>query len=105
MRTRVRLVALVAGAAMTVASGFVLIPSSNAATTGGASTLAACTAPAWAEGNSYNVGSQVTYNGHLYSALVAHTAWPGTGWNPAATPSLWKDLGSCTGGGPSPTTP
>ncbi|HTJ37255.1 MAG TPA: glycosyl hydrolase family 18 protein [Dactylosporangium sp.] len=64
---------------------------------------AACSAPNWAEGNTYTAGQQVTYNGHTYQALVTHTAYVGAGWNPAATPSLWKDLGACTGGGTSPT--
>jgi chitinase len=45
----------------------------------------------------------VTYGGHTYQALVTHTAHVGAGWNPAATPSLWRDLGTCTGGGGSPT--
>jgi len=73
---------------------------------GPAAAAVACTAPVWAEGNTYTAGSQVTYQSRQYQALVTHTAWPGTGWNPAATPSLWRDLGECTGGGtPPPTTP
>ena len=66
-----------------------------------------CSAPGWAEGVTYAVGAQVTYGGRLYSALVTHTAYVGAGWNPAATPSLWRDLGTCTGGPttPPPTTP
>ncbi|WP_407664378.1 carbohydrate-binding protein, partial [Micromonospora parastrephiae] len=36
----------------------------------------------------------------LYQALVTHTAHPGAGWNPAGTPSLWRDLGACSGGDP-----
>src|SRR5918995_2156243 len=104
MRLRRRAVALVAGAAMTIATGLVLVPSVRAAEGSGSSTvLVVCTAPAWAEGTSYAVGSRVTYNGRLYEAMVAHTAYPGAGWNPAATPSLWKDLGACDGGStPSP---
>src|SRR5438105_14843007 len=66
---------------------------------------AACTAPNWAEGNTYTVGTQVTYNGHTYRALVTHTAYVGAGWNPAATPSLWTGLGACTGGGSPPASP
>jgi chitinase len=72
-------------------------PHIGPAAAAGASAFAACTAPAWAEGNTYAVGAQVSYNGHTYSALVAHTAWPGAGWNPASTPTLWKDLGACDG--------
>ena len=83
---------------MTVATSLVLIPSGSAAVT--------CTALAWAEGPTYAAGSQVTYNGRLYTALVTHTAHPGAGWNPAAAPSLWRDVDACSGGGsPSPTPP
>src|SRR5689334_21546149 len=113
MRPQRRVIALAIGAAMAVLIGIVLAPSSGAALVGAAAMApaAACTAPAWAEGTSYQVGSQVTYNGHTYRALVAHSPPPGAGWNPAATPALWKDLGACSGGGPTtlapppPTTP
>src|SRR5258705_9915865 len=98
MRSRRRTFAMVAGAALTVVTAFVLVPAIQAEAVSSAA-LAACTAPAWAEGNTYTVGQQVTYNGHTYQALVTHTAYVGAGWNPAATPSLWKDLGTCTGGG------
>ena len=60
-----------------------------------AATLVACDAPAWAEGNTYTAGTEVTYNGRLYKARSTHTAWPGAGWNPASTGSLWTDLGAC----------
>src|SRR2546429_9210550 len=105
MRTRRRALALLAGAAMTVATVLVLVPGVRAAVVSGpgAVVLVACNAPAWAEGTSYSVGQQVTYNGRLYQALVAHTPPPGAGWNPAATPALWKDLGASDGGGGSPT--
>ncbi|MDO3700148.1 glycosyl hydrolase family 18 protein [Micromonospora sp. C28SCA-DRY-2] len=73
-----------------------------ATTTGQHDTLAACTAPAWAEGTTYPAGSRVSYAGRSYQALVTHTPPPGAGWNPAATPSLWTDLGACDGA-PSPT--
>ncbi|GAA0595229.1 glycoside hydrolase family 18 [Kribbella sandramycini] len=63
----------------------------------------ACTAPAWAEGNTYAVGAQVTYQGRLYQARSAHTAHPGAGWTPASTPTLWQDLGACDN--TPPTTP
>ncbi|HKX31326.1 MAG TPA: carbohydrate-binding protein, partial [Blastocatellia bacterium] len=53
---------------------------------------------AWAEGNTYRVGESVTYNGQVYTALVTHTAYVGAGWNPVATPSLWRSGGSCSGG-------
>jgi chitinase len=89
---------------MTIATGLVM-PSVRAAVAEGSPSviLVVCTAPAWAEGNSYAVGSRVTYNGRLYEAIQAHTAHPGAGWNPAATPTLWRDLGACDGGNPSPT--
>src|SRR5689334_10288812 len=104
--TRPRRWALAASvsAAMTVATALILVPSGGAAPagpSGEAGILVICTAPAWAEGTTYALGAQVTYNGRLYQALVAHTAYVGAGWNPAATPSLWKDLGACTGTPPS----
>ncbi|HWB35344.1 MAG TPA: glycosyl hydrolase family 18 protein [Rugosimonospora sp.] len=100
MRVRGRTVAVLAAAAVAVAAAIAVVPAlapqAQAATT--------CTAPLWAEGNTYTVGTQVTYNGHTYQALVTHTAYVGAGWNPAATPSLWTDLGACTGSpSPSPT--
>src|SRR5262245_43930202 len=98
VRTHRWAIALVASVATTVTAGLILVPSGGAAdASGSSSTLVACTAPAWAEGNTYTAGTQVTYNGRLYQALVTHTAWVGAGWNPAATPSLWKDLGACSG--------
>jgi chitinase len=100
MRTRRRFIALVAGAAVALAAAVTFAPNSQAAVETAA---VVCSAPAWAEGTSYAVGQQVTYQGRLYRALQAHTAWPGAGWNPAATPTLWTDLGACTGG--TPTTP
>ncbi|WP_255989146.1 carbohydrate-binding protein [Chitinolyticbacter albus] len=64
---------------------------------------AACTVPmvaqaacaTWAEGNTYAAGTVVSYNGASYTALVTHTAYVGTNWNPAATPTLWTAGGSC----------
>ncbi len=104
MSVRRRLAALIAGAAVVVAAGLVFAPNGLAAITGSSAALVACSAPAWAEGVSYAVGDKVTYNGHLYQALVAHTPPPGAGWNPVAAASLWKDLGACDGGStPSPT--
>jgi chitinase len=107
MKHRRRAVALVAGLAMTLATGLVVGPSAQAATVSGdsATILVVCNAPAWAEGNTYTQGTRVTYSGRLYEALVTHTAWPGANWNPAATPSLWKDLGACDGGTPPPPPP
>ncbi|MEO3823273.1 glycosyl hydrolase family 18 protein [Actinomadura sp. B10D3] len=66
--------------------------------------LIACTYPAWAEGASYKVGDKVVHDGRGYEAIVAHTAHPGAGWNPASTPTLWRGLGACDGTTP-PTTP
>jgi chitinase len=98
MRSRRWAVALITGAALTLATALFLVPGGNA------SALVVCAAPAWAEGTAYAAGAQVTYNGRLYQALVAHTPPPGAGWNPAAAPSLWRDLGACTGT-PPPTAP
>ncbi|EAU61742.1 chitinase [Stigmatella aurantiaca DW4/3-1] len=60
---------------------------------------------AWAEGSAYNVGDGVTYNGGTYTALQAHTACVGCGWNPAAVPSLWKAGGDCGSTPPPPPPP
>jgi chitinase len=79
--------------------------SSQAAVAGDPSVMAVCTGvPAWAEGRPYAVGARVTYSGRLYEALQAHTPPPGSGWNPAAVPSLWRDLGACDGN-PAPPPP
>ncbi|GLS03185.1 hypothetical protein GCM10007860_03280 [Chitiniphilus shinanonensis] len=64
----------------------------------------AVAAQQWAEGNTYTAGTVVTYNGRDYRALVTHSAYVGTNWNPAATPTLWQDIGPASGGGtPTPT--
>src|SRR3954467_13411048 len=93
MGVRRRLSALVIGLAVTVGALAVAV-----AREGTSFAAVTCSGTVWAEGVTYTAGQQVTYNGHLYQALVTHTAYPGAGWNPAATPSLWKDLGACTGG-------
>ncbi|WP_255992304.1 glycosyl hydrolase family 18 protein [Chitinolyticbacter albus] len=56
----------------------------------------------WVEGSTYAVGTVVQYNGKSYQALVTHTAYTGAGWNPAATPTLWKEVSAPT---PTPATP
>jgi chitinase len=99
MAVRRRLLALAAGVAVAVGAFTVAVSGQVAA-----SAAVTCSATVWAEGNTYTVGQQVTYNGHLYRALVTHTAYVGAGWNPAATPSLWTDLGACTGGATTPPT-
>src|SRR3954462_10495751 len=107
MGVRRRVLALVTG--VSVAAGAFAVDVPGEGTSFAAVT---CSGTVWAEGGTYTVGQQVTYNGRLYQALVTHTAYVGAGWNPAATPSLWKDLGACSGGGtpppaspsPSPTT-
>ncbi|RZU54570.1 chitinase [Krasilnikovia cinnamomea] len=104
MRTRRRAFALITGAAMTIAMAVAVAPDGMAAVSAGDAAAVACSATVWAEGNTYTAGTQVTYQGHLYRALVTHTAHPGAGWNPASTPSLWTDLGACTGGTTPPTT-
>ncbi|MEV6630420.1 carbohydrate-binding protein [Actinoplanes sp. NPDC051470] len=80
---------------VTMLGAAVSAPAAQAATTG-ATVMAVCTnVPAWAEGTPYAAGAQVTYNGRLYRARVAHTPPPGAGWNPVAAASLWEDLGAC----------
>lgn len=98
MRSRRLAATLAAGAVLTLTIGLALLPGSHA------SAVVTCSAPAWAEGTPYAVGSQTTYRGHLYQALVAHTPPPGAGWNPVDAASLWRDLGACTVTTP-PTTP
>lgn len=90
--------ALLAAAALTVATtaAMAYTPASAAVT---------CTAPTCAEGNTYTAGAQVTYQARQYQALVTRTAHPGAGWNPAATPSLWRDLGACAPSTPPPSDP
>ncbi|WP_412538315.1 glycosyl hydrolase family 18 protein [Longispora sp. K20-0274] len=95
-------VALAVSAAMTVLTALVIAPNGQADVLTGASALAPCTGPAWAEGVPYAVGAKVTYLGRSYEARVAHTPPPGAGWNPVAAASLWKDLGACDGGTPTP---
>ncbi len=95
MRVRRTMLALVAGMGVVLGSAVAFASTGNAAVT--------CSSTIWAEGVSYTAGQQVTYQSTLYQALVTHTAWVGTGWNPAATPTLWTSLGACTGGtNPSP---
>jgi chitinase len=101
MNVRRRVILTIAGVAVAAAAALTFAPDGVAATNAAA---LACSGTVWAEGSTYTAGQQVTYSGHLYQALVTHTAYPGAGWNPAATPSLWKDLGACSGGGTTPTT-
>ncbi|GAA4724305.1 carbohydrate-binding protein [Phytohabitans rumicis] len=105
MSVRRRAIALVIGAATAIATVVVTAPSGGAATLGAPTVaLVVCSAPAWAEGVSYAAGARVTYGGRLYEAIVAHTPPAGAGWNPAAVPALWRDLGACDGTtSPSPT--
>jgi chitinase len=88
--------------ALALVTGVVVAAGSVALFAPAGSAAVACSATTWSEGPTYTAGQQVTYQAHLYQALVTHTAWAGAGWNPAGTPTLWKDLGACSGG---PTTP
>jgi len=100
MDVRRRLLAL--AVAVGVAAGAIAVVASTEVA---ASAAVTCSGTVWTEGPTYTAGQQVTYQAHLYQALVTHTAYPGAGWNPAATPSLWRDLGACTGGPTQPTSP
>jgi chitinase len=86
-------------ATVTAGAGLIVAAAADAAV----SPLIACTYPNWAEGTPYRIGDRVTYQGHAYEAIQANTPPVGAGWTPAAVPALWKDLGACTGGTPSPT--
>ncbi|HET6298057.1 MAG TPA: glycosyl hydrolase family 18 protein [Kribbella sp.] len=90
-----------------IATGLLLASAGLVAQAGQSAVQVACTAPAWAEGVSYSVGAKVTYLNRSYEARSAHTAPPGSGWNPVAAPSLWLDLGACDSTPPTtpPTTP
>jgi chitinase len=102
MRARRSAIVVVLGAALVLAAAL-LVGSAGGPAMADTPQLA-CPAATWAEGTAYAVGDQVSYDGRAYRALVAHTAPAGAGWNPAATPSLWTDLGPCDGTTtPSPT--
>ncbi|KAF0812657.1 hypothetical protein IGB42_02949 [Andreprevotia sp. IGB-42] len=64
--------------------------------------LLAQAAPLWQEGNTYTAGTVVTYNGKDYKALVTHSAYVGTNWNPAATPTLWAPVSGSSSPVPTP---
>ncbi|WP_344158002.1 glycosyl hydrolase family 18 protein [Kribbella yunnanensis] len=93
--------------ASAIAAGLLFGSVALVAQAGESSVQAACTAPAWAEGVAYAAGAKVTYQSRTYQARSAHTAPPGSGWNPVAAPSLWLDLGACDSTPPTdpPTTP
>jgi chitinase len=46
--------------------------------------------PAWQPNRAYAVGDLVSYNGHNYKCLQAHTSE--VGWEPPNTPALWQLL-------------
>jgi len=56
---------------------------------------------AWAPDVYYAAGTVVSYNGHLYRALVNQTDYASTGWNPTNA-ALWTDLGTVNGTAPAP---
>ena len=57
------------------------------------------TYPAWKADTYYAAGTLVSYNGHVYKALVNQTDYASTGWNPSNA-SLWTDLGATAGPAP-----
>jgi hypothetical protein len=46
--------------------------------------------PSWVVGHAYKVGDRVSYGGHNYQCLQAHTSQ--ADWTPAAVPALWQLL-------------
>ncbi|MBO0881849.1 MAG: hypothetical protein J2P17_16215 [Mycobacterium sp.] len=46
--------------------------------------------PAWVVGHAYKVGDRVSYAGHNYQCLQAHTSQ--SDWTPPAVPALWQLL-------------
>jgi chitodextrinase len=81
MRLRPRTYALLAGVAVALL-GALAVPTLGAP----AASAATCTAPLWVEGATYTAGTQVTYDGHTYQALVTHTAYVGAGLEPGGHP-------------------
>src|SRR3954470_15230581 len=57
---------------------------------------------AWAPNTTYAVGTLVTYGGHTYKCIQAHTSQ--VGWEPPNVPALWGDQGVTTGSTPVPPT-
>ncbi|WP_242908174.1 glycosyl hydrolase family 18 protein [Actinomadura terrae] len=95
-----------ATAALVLSLGAVFVLS----TPSSARAVITCDFAMWAEGTQYTAGTKVHYQrndqNHGYEALVTHTAYNGANWNPASTPTLWRDLGACDGAPPTdPTTP
>jgi len=58
---------------------------------------------AWAPNTAYAVGALVTYGGHTYKCIQAHTSQ--VGWEPPNVPALWQDMGVTTGGATATTVP
>ncbi|WP_051304580.1 carbohydrate-binding protein [Chitinilyticum litopenaei] len=54
----------------------------------------------WREGISYARGEQVIYQEQGYVALVAHTAYSGSNWNPQQSATLWQPLPQQAGSRP-----
>ncbi len=46
--------------------------------------------PSWVVGHAYKVGDRVSYGGHNYQCLQAHTSQ--ADWTPPAVPALWQLL-------------
>ncbi len=47
-------------------------------------------ASAWQADHRYGIGDRVSYAGHAYQCLQAHTSLPG--WEPPNAPALWQPL-------------
>src|SRR5947207_5702310 len=56
---------------------------------------------AWAPNTAYAVGALVSYGGHDYKCIQAHTSQ--VGWEPPNVPALWQDLGVSSGATAVPT--
>ncbi|GAA2166875.1 MULTISPECIES: chitinase [Glycomyces] len=94
---RIRRTAVIAAATLAAAGAAVAVPIALA---GNASAETACTAAAWAPGEVYVGGDEVSHAGREYRAK-----WWTTGETPGTTGEwgVWQDLGAC--GGAEPTTP
>ncbi|TJZ66378.1 carbohydrate-binding protein [Chitiniphilus eburneus] len=49
----------------------------------------------WQAGYSYALGDQIRFEGDYYRARQAHTAHPGTEWQPPRVPALWQPIQQC----------
>ncbi|MEV7010027.1 carbohydrate-binding protein [Streptosporangium sp. NPDC051022] len=47
--------------------------------------------PAWTVSRDYKVADMISYDGHIYQCIQAHSSL--AGWEPPGVPALWRALG------------